>query len=106
MNLGKIMQQAQEMQKKMQEMQEGLVDLTIEGTAGGGMVTVILNGKGEMTGLKLDKDAVDPNDVEMLEDLIVAAFNDGKGKVETEVAEKMGQVTQGMQLPPGFNMPF
>ena len=102
-NLAGMLKQAQQMQSKMQEMQEGLVELEIEGQSGAGMVKVMLNGKGEMRGLSLDKSIVDPEDTE---DLIVAAYNDAKVKVEAAVQEKMKDVTGGMNLPEGFKLPF
>ena len=81
-NLSQMMKQAQELQTKMQEMQTRLEGTEITGQSGAGMVEVTLNGKGEMRGLKLDKSIVDPEDTEVLEDLIVAAYNDAKVKVE------------------------
>lgn len=105
-NLGQLMKQAQQMQSKMTEMQEKLSEMEVSGTSGGGMVTVTLNGKGEMKGLKLDKSIVDPEDVEVMEDLIVAAHNDAKGKAETMMQEEMQKITGGMQLPPGMKLPF
>ncbi len=81
-NLGQMMKQAQEMQAKMAEMQERLADIEVPGQAGAGMIAVVLNGKGELRSLKIDPKLVDPTEVEVLEDLIVAAFNDAKGKVE------------------------
>jgi hypothetical protein len=105
-NFGNLMKQAQEMQAKMAEMQESLVDLEITGQAGGGMVTAVLNGKGEMRSLKIDKSLVDPDDVEVLEDLVVAAVNDAKGKVESEVQAKTQELMGGLQLPPGMKLPF
>lgn len=105
-NLGQLMKQAQQMQAKMGEMQEKLGTIEVSGTAGGGMVTVVLNGKGEMKKVSIDKTIVDPNDVEMMEDLIVAAHNDAKGKVEATMQEEMQKVTGGMQLPPGMKFPF
>lgn len=105
-NLGQLMKQAQQMQSKMTEMQEKLGELEVSGSSGGGMVTVTLNGKGEMRGVKIDKSLVDPEDVEVLEDLIVAAHNDAKGKAEAAMQEEMQKVTGGMQLPPGMKLPF
>ncbi|EKV32523.1 hypothetical protein co-occurring with RecR [Caenispirillum salinarum AK4] len=105
-NLGQLMKQAQQMQSKMTEMQEKLGELEVAGTSGGGMVTVTLNGKGEMRGVKIDKSLIDPEDVEVLEDLIVAAHNDAKGKAEEAMQEEMQKVTGGMQLPPGMKLPF
>ena len=105
-NIGQMMKQAQKMQQQMAEMQERLSALRIEGASGGGMVTATLNGKGELQGVKIDPSAIDPQDVEMLEDLIVAAVNDAKAKVEAQVAEEMRAVTGGLNLPPGLNLPF
>jgi hypothetical protein len=103
-NLGQLMKQAQEMQTKMAEMQETLGDIEVSGSAGGGMVTVRLNGKSEMRGVSIDPSLAD--DVEVLEDLIVAAYNDAKSKVEARVQEEMSKLTGGLNLPPGFKMPF
>ncbi|GAA0586743.1 YbaB/EbfC family nucleoid-associated protein [Caenispirillum bisanense] len=105
-NLGQLMKQAQQMQSKMAEMQDKLAGIEVSGAAGGGMVTVTLTGKGEMKKISLDKSIVDPNDLEMLEDLIVAAHNDAKAKVETTLQEEMQKVTGGLQLPPGMKLPF
>ena len=105
-NLGQMMKQAQQMQAKMAEMQEGLGALEIRGGAGGGMVTVTLNGKGEMQGLKIDPSLVNSDDVEVLEDLVTAAFNDAKTKVEAHMQEEMSKLTGGLKLPPGMNLPF
>ena len=105
-NLGQMMKQAQAMQAKMAEMQEKLAELEIAGQSGAGMVTATLNGKSELQSLKIDPSLVDPNDVEVLEDLIVAAVNDAKAKVEARVAEEMKQVTGGLDLPPGMTLPF
>ena len=105
-NLGQMMKQAQEMQAKMAEMQEKLGELKVSGQAGAGMVTATLNGKSELRGLKIDPSLVDPSDVEVLEDLIVAAVNDAKAKVEVRVAEEMQKVTGGLSLPPGMKLPF
>ncbi|HYD98198.1 MAG TPA: YbaB/EbfC family nucleoid-associated protein [Alphaproteobacteria bacterium] len=105
-NLGGLMKQAQQMQAKMAEMQERMGDLTATGQSGGGMVAVTLNGKGEMKAVKIDPKAVDPSDVEMLEDLILAAANDAKGKVEAMVAEETQKLMGGLKLPPGMKLPF
>ena len=105
-NIGQMMKQAQQMQQRMAEMQERLAELRIDGAAGGGMVAATLNGKGELQALKIDPSVVDPQDVEVLEDLIVAAVNDAKTKVEERVAEEMRAVTGGLNLPPGLNLPF
>ncbi len=105
-NLSQMMKQAQQMQEKMQEMQSALGDMEIEGTSGGGLVTVKLNGKGEMLGLKIDPTLVTPDDIEVLEDLVVAAHGDAKAKAEAKSAEEMSKLTGGLQLPPGFKLPF
>ncbi|MFQ6017301.1 MAG: YbaB/EbfC family nucleoid-associated protein [Kiloniellaceae bacterium] len=105
-NLGQMMKQAQEMQAKMAELQNKLAETEVTGAAGGGMLRVTLNGKGEMRAVKIDPALVDPNDVGVLEDLIVAATNDAKAKVEAEVAEQMRELTGGLELPPGFKLPI
>jgi DNA-binding YbaB/EbfC family protein len=105
-NLGNMMKQAQQMQQRLAEMQESLGTIEVTGQSGAGMVTVTLNGKGEARRVKLDKSVVDPNDVEMLEDLIVAAFTDAKSKVESQVAEETQKLMGGLKLPPGMKLPF
>jgi len=105
-NLGNLMKQAQEMQARMQEMQAKLETREIEGVAGGGMVRVTLSGKGEMRKLKLDPAAVDPAEIEVLEDLIVAAHADAKRKIDAQMQEEMSSLTGGLPLPPGFKLPF
>ncbi|MQX36010.1 YbaB/EbfC family nucleoid-associated protein [Roseospira navarrensis] len=105
-NLGNLMKQAQDMQRKMGEMQEKMKEMEISGTSGGGMVEVVINGKGEMRRLSIDKSIVDPEDKEMIEDLVVAAFNDAKGKAEEAMQEQMQEITGGLKLPPGMNLPF
>lgn len=105
-NLGQMMKQAQQMQAKMAEMQEKLVEMEVEGVAAAGMIRVTMNGKGQMRGIKIDPSLVDRDEVEVLEDLILAATNDAKAKVETKVAEEMQALTGGLQLPPGMQLPF
>ena len=105
-NLSQMLKQAQEMQSKMAEMQTALADLEVTGQSGGGFVTVTLNGKGEIKRVKIDPKLADPNEVEVLEDLIVAAAKDAKTKADAEVAEQMSKLTGGLQLPPGFKLPF
>ena len=105
-NLAGLMKQAQQMQSKMEEMQSKLQTLEVEGVAGAGLVAVTLNGKGELRRVKIDPKLADPSDIEMLEDLIVAAYNDAKGKAERAAAEKMQEVTAGLPLPPGLKLPF
>ena len=105
-NMGQMMKQAQQMQATMAEMQEGLEALEISGAAGGGLVSVILNGKGEMRAIKIDPSLVNVDEVEVLEDLVTAAFNDAKAKVEAHMQEEMAKLTGGLNLPPGMNLPF
>ncbi len=105
-NFGRLMKQAQEMQAKMAEMQEKLVSIEIDGAAGGGLVTATLNGKGELRRLKIDPSLADPDDIEVLEDLVIAACNDAKSKVEAHVAGEMQKLTGGLDLPPGMQLPF
>lgn len=105
-NLGNMLKQAQQMQSKMAEMQAKMSEMEVDGQSGGGMVKITLNGKGELRKLKVDPAIVDRDEVEVLEDLIVAAFNDAKGKVEAAMAEEMAKVTGGLQLPPGMKLPF
>ncbi len=102
MNMNKMMQQAKKMQKKMEEMQSELENETVEATAGGGVVKVEVNGKREIVDLNIDEDAVDPEDVEMLEDLIIAAVNEAMRKVEDMMNEEMGKLTGGMNIPGMF----
>ncbi|HEU5047944.1 MAG TPA: YbaB/EbfC family nucleoid-associated protein [Rickettsiales bacterium] len=106
MNIQKMMKQAQEMQNKISSMQAKLEEEESEGSSGGGMVRVVMNGKGAVKKLTLDKSIIDPNDKEMLEDLIVAAFNDAKNKVETNMSDQMSKITSGLSLPPGMKLPF
>lgn len=105
-NLNQMLKQAQEMQAKMQEIQAGLEALEIEGQAGGGMVTVTLNGKGEMKALKIDPSLFSGEEKEVVEDLIVAAHNEAKQKVEEKTREEMAKMTGGLDLPPGMKLPF
>ncbi len=102
MNMKKMMKQAQQMQAKMQKMQEELADKTIEATAGGGAVKAVVNGQKDLVDLEIDPDAMDPDDVEMLEDLIVAAINEGMRQVQEMIEEEMGDITGGMNLPGMF----
>ena len=101
-----LMKQAKEMQEKMQTMQEELVDLEAEGVAAGGMVKLTLNGKGQMRGLKIDPSMFKEEEVEILEDLIMAAHNQAKVKVEDITAEKTAELTAGLPIPPGMKLPF
>ena len=105
-NLGQLMKQAQQMQSKMAEMQAQLEAVEMTGMAGGGMVQLTLNGKGDVKRVKIDKAAVDPADVEVLEDLIVAAFIDARAKVNAHTEGEMQKLTGGLNLPGGFKLPF
>jgi len=105
-NLGNMLKQAQQMQAKMQEMQERLGEMEIVGQAGAGMVRLTLNGRGEMRAIKIEKAAVDPDDLEVLEDLIIAAYNDAKQKVEAEVGDETQKLMGNIKLPPGMKLPF
>ncbi len=105
-NIGQIMKQAQQMQAKMAELQEQLADLEVDGAAGGDMVQVTMNGKGALRAVKIDPSLINADDAEVLEDLIVAAVNDAKGKVETLVSEEMQKLTGGLNLPPGMSLPL
>lgn len=105
-NLGNMLKEAQKLQSRMSEMQQKLAEAEMAGSAGGGMVNVTLNGKGEMKRVKIDPALVDPKEVEILEDLIVAACNDAKAKIEAYLQEEMGKLTGGLPIPPGFKMPF
>lgn len=105
-NLGNLMKQAQQMQARMAELQARLAEIDVAGAAGGGMVQVTVNGKGEMRRVKIDPALLKPEEVEVLEDLIVAASNDAKAKVEAMMAEEMQKLTGGLNLPPGMKLPF
>lgn len=104
-NIGQMMKQAQKLQEKMNEVQEQLANTEVTGSSGGGMIQVTLNGRGEVRKVKIDPNVIDPAEAEMLEDLIVAAFNDAKAKVEAHVAEQMSEITGGLKLPPGMQFP-
>ncbi len=105
-NLGQMLKQAKDFQSKMAGMQEELADLEMTGAAGGGMVKVTLNGKGEARKIVIDPALIIAEEADVLEDLILAAFNDAKGKVELAAREKMSELTGGLALPPGMQLPF
>lgn len=98
-NYQNMMRQVQKMQKKMQEAQEKLGEERIEGTAGGGLVRAVVSGHKEVLEIQIDKDVVDPEDVEMLQDLLVIAINDAMQKADERIAQTMGQFTKGMNIP-------
>ena len=105
-NFGQMMKQAQQMQEKMQELQEELEQESVEGQSGGGMVRITVSGRGEATALHIDRSLMNPEETEILEDLILAALHDGKTKAESLMSERMQDLTGGISLPPGFKMPF
>jgi hypothetical protein len=105
-NLSQMLKQAQEMQSKMAEMQTALAEIEVTGQSGGGFVTVTVSGKGDLKRVKIDPKLADPAEVEVLEDLIVAAAKDAKSKADAQVQEQMAKLTGGLQLPPGFKLPF
>lgn len=103
-DLGEIMKQAQVLQEKLAGAQAELQDMEIEGSSGGGLVRIVMNGRGALRAIKIDDSLLKTDEKEILEDLIVAAFNDAKTKMETAVAEKMQALTGGLPMPPGFNL--
>lgn len=105
-NLGNIMKQVQDMQTRMTEMQEKLAQQEITGASGAGLVRATLNGKSELRRIKIDPSLMKPEETEVLEDLIVAAVNDARGKVEKLAQDEMSKLTGGLPLPPGFKLPF
>jgi len=98
-NMGNMMKQMQKMQKQMEELQKQLDEMEVEASAGGGVVTCRANGKKEILSIKIDESVVDPEDVEMLEDLIVAAINEALRNAEDMVAKEMSKLTGGMNIP-------
>jgi nucleoid-associated protein EbfC len=102
MKMGDLARMAQQMQAEMARVQTELEQLTVEATAGGGAVRAVVNGKQELVELHIDREVVDPDDVDMLQDLVTAAVNDGLRQVRQTAEQKMSRVTGGMGLPPGF----
>lgn len=98
-NMGQIMKQAQQFQARVAKLQEELGERTVEASAGGGMVTVVANGRQEIVSIAIDPEVIDPEDREMLQDLVMAAVNDGLAKAKEMVNEEMGKLTKGMNLP-------
>ena len=98
-NMSKLMKQAQQLQTKMAQLQEELGEKTVEATSGGGMVKVVANGKQQILSIRVEKEVVDPEDVEMLQDLIVAAVNEALSRSQAMVNEEMGKLTGGMNIP-------
>ena len=105
-NLAGLMKQASEMQQKMQDMQARLDGIECEGSAGAGMVSVVLNGKGALRKVHIDPTLTSAAEREVLEDLLVAAHADAKRKIEAMAAEEMQKLTGGLNLPPGLKLPF
>ena len=103
--LGNMMKQFQQMQAKMEQIQAELEQTEVEGTSGGGMVKVVINGKLDITSITIDPEVVDPEDVEILQDLIMAAINQAKEKAQQLQQEKMSALTGGLNIP-GLNLPF
>ena len=97
--MGKMMKQAQKLQSQMMKMQEEMADKTVEASAGGGMVKVVADGKQQIVSIEIEKEVVDPDDVEMLQDLVVAAVNDALTKSQEMVASAMNKLTGGMNIP-------
>ncbi len=106
MDLNEIMKQAGQMQAKMKEIQEKIADLEATGEAGAGMVKVVLNGKGYAKAVAIERALMKEDDAEILEDLIAAAINDAKSKLEKMSEEQMKKMTAGLPLPPGMKLPF
>ena len=101
-----MMKQAKELQDKMQGLQAEIAALEASGSAGAGLVTVVVDGKGGLKSVKIDPSLAKPEELEILEDLIVAAARDAKGKVEAQAESKMKELTAGLGLPAGLNLPF
>jgi DNA-binding YbaB/EbfC family protein len=98
-NMGQLMKQAQQIQTKMAKLQEDLGDRTVEASSGGGMVMVVANGRQEVLSIKIEQEVIDPDDAEMLQDLIMAAVNDALTRAKDMVNEEMGKLTKGMNIP-------
>jgi hypothetical protein len=98
-NMGQLMKQAQQIQTKMAKLQEDLGDRTVEASSGGGMVIVVANGRQEVLSIRIEPEVIDPDDAEMLQDLIMAAVNDALTKAKDMVNEEMGKLTKGMNIP-------
>ena len=105
-NFGNMMKQAQELQKKMAEVQEKLNTIEVEGSAGGGLIKVISTAKGDIKRIGIDDSLMKKDEKEIVEDLIIAAINDAKNKAEEKASEEMKKITGGISLPPGMKLPF
>jgi DNA-binding YbaB/EbfC family protein len=100
--LNNLMKQAQQMQEQVKKLQAEAGNKTVEASSGGGMVTVVVNGRQEVLSIKIDRSAVDPNDIDMLQDLVAAAVNEALRKSQEIMKDEMGRLTAGMGLPPGL----
>ena len=105
-NFNNMIKQAQELQQKMADAQQKVETREAEGVAGGGIVKVTINGKNNVTSINIDDSVIDKNEKDILEDLIMAAFNDAKEKIQKKIADEMSSVTGGLKLPPGMKLPF
>lgn len=105
-DMNQFMKQAQAMQNKMVEMQKEMAEREYEATSGGGLVKIVIRGSGDMKTVVIDPSLLDKNEADMLADLIVAAFNAAKKKMEEDAQNNMSKMTGGLQMPPGFKMPF
>ena len=105
-NMSQIMKQAKAMQEKMAEMQKKIEETEIEGSSGGGVVKIVINGKHEVKNLFIDPSIVNSDEKEVLEDLIIAALNDANKKIAENTNDQLGSISGGMGLPPGFKLPF
>ena len=101
-----MLKQAQEIQSKIAEAQKKVEQLEAEGTAGGGLVKVIVDGKNLVKSVQIDDSLINKNEKEILEDLVVAAFNDGKEKIQKKISDEMSSITGELKLPPGMKLPF
>jgi hypothetical protein len=103
-NFGDLMKQAQQLQQRLQEAQERVGAVEAEGQSGGGMVRVTLSGKGMAKAVRIDPSLIDPKEAGLLEDLIVAAINDARAKLDSRMSEEMGKIAGGLPLPPGLKL--
>lgn len=104
--MNQMLQQAQKLQKQMDDMQKQLELTEVEGASGGGMVKVTVTGKGDLKRIKIDPSLLDPAEVEMLEDLVIAAVHDAKAKADAQASSEMSKLTGGLSLPGGMKLPF
>lgn len=101
-----MMKKAQELQQRAQDLQAEAADHLVQGTAGGGLVSITLTAKGDLRAIKIDPSLLKPEDTEIVEDLLIAAHADARGKGEAFMAEKMSEMTAGLPVPPGMKFPF